>query len=194
MNGPKTEFEKQLVQIAALGVWQIVTGHPMKKRLEPVQDPRWNEKSGIFVTLRTNGQIRGSMGLFESSTTLAETAFNVGQTAATHDSRFAPIQENEIPHLDLEVALLSEATRLAGPHQLKLGEMGVMISRGEKRGVLLPHVAVEQKWNGEQFLEACCEKAGLSHKAWKDANTLVESFSCHVIQGGNLLKNIEQFI
>ena len=72
--------------------------------------------------------------------------------------------------------------------------MGLIISRGEKQGVLLPRVAKEQNWNAEQFLEACCEKAQLSHKAWKDPNTLVEVFECMDLEGGMLFKLIEEFI
>ena len=77
---------------------------------------------------------------------------------------------------------------------LVIGVTGLIVSRGEKRAVLLPQVAVERGWAAEQFLEACCEKAELSHKAWKDPNTLVEYFTSLTIEGGPMMKCIEPFI
>ena len=77
------KFEKQVVQIASLGVWQIVTGKAMKSRLEPVDDHRWEEKNGLFVTLKKEGLTRGSMGMLESTTTLQELLFDTGAAAAT---------------------------------------------------------------------------------------------------------------
>ena len=183
-----------MLQIAALGVWQIVTGRPMVKPLEPVDDPRRLTKEGHFVTLKKQNSVRGSMGVFESSTILPETLFSVAQTAATHDQRFPPVKEEEISDLDIEVTLMSHTHKLQNPQDLEIGTMGLMISRGEKQGVLLPKVDVEQNWAAEQFLEACCEKAQLSHKAWKDPNTLVEVFQCVVLEGGSLVKLIEDMI
>jgi AmmeMemoRadiSam system protein A len=185
MASPQTEFEKQVIQIACLGVWQIVTGRPMTRRLIPVNDQSWETKNGLFITLKRNGQVRGSMGLLESTTTLPETLFDSAQTAATHDTRFPPLVENELQSIEMEVTLLSK---------IKIGETGLIVSRGEKQGVLLPSVAKEYNWNAEQFLEAACEKAQLSHKAWADPNTLVEQFTAQIISGGPIIKAIEEFI
>lgn len=193
MRKPNTEFEKQVIQIAGLGVWQIVTGLQMNRRLEPVEDPRWTQKTGLFVTLKIDGEVRGSMGLLESTTTLAETLFDAAQTAATHDGRFPPVTDEEIPKLELQVSLLSHIKKLKTPADLKIGEMGLIVCRGEKQGVLLPHVAIENNWNAEQFLEATCEKALLNHKAWKDPNTLIEYFTCQVLDGGNLISSIKGY-
>jgi AmmeMemoRadiSam system protein A len=194
MKKPTEEFEKQVIQIAALGVWQIVTGRPMAKRLEPVNDPRWQGKNGLFITLRKKGEVRGSMGLLESTTTLPETLFDSAQTAATHDDRFSPITPQEFDDLEIEVTLLTETKKFTKLEDLSIGRAGLVISRGEKRGVLLAHVAKENGWSPEQFLEATCEKAGLSHKAWRDPNTLVEYFESETFDGGNLVKSIQDYI
>lgn len=134
------------------------------------------------------------MGLLESTTTLAETLFDAGQTAATHDKRFPPIENSEISDLEIQVTLLSEIKKLKDPKDIEIGKIGLVVSRGEKQGVLLPHVAVENNWSAEQFLEAACEKAQLSHKAWKDPNTLVEYFKSDALDGGNLIKNLQGYI
>jgi uncharacterized protein len=194
MHDHTGKFEEQVAQIAGLGVWHIVTGKPMKLRLEPIADHRWEEKTGVFVTLKNKGQIRGSVGMIETSTTLQETLFDAGISAATHDQRFVPVEEWEIPELEIEVTLLNEVRKMDSPEQIVIGEMGLMISRGEKHAILLPQVAADNKWSPEQFLEALCEKAQLSHKAWKDPNTLVEYFVSHTIRGGSLFEKIKEFV
>jgi uncharacterized protein len=194
MGKPATEFEKQVIQIAGLGVWQIVTGKPMSRRLEPVEDERWKFKTGLFVTLFKKGEVRGSMGLLESTTFLPETLFDAAQTAATHDARFPPVKPEEIEDLELQVTLLSEIKKLRDPENLDVKSMGLIVSRGEKQGVLLPKVAQQNNWNSEQFLEATCEKAELSHKAWKDPNTLVEYFTSLSLDGGTLVESIKEYV
>lgn len=187
-------FESQAVQIASLGAWNMVTGKPLKRRLDQVADPRWDDKPGLFVTLRKEGQTRGSMGVLEYSQTLPETLFDVGGQAATHDSRYEPISESELESLEIELSMLKNSRRLFRVEDIIIGQTGVMIFRGENQALLLPEVAVENQWTAEQFLEACCEKANLSHKAWKDPNTLVEIFEVEKIQGGRILDAIQPFI
>ncbi len=187
-------FEKQVIQIASLGVWHMVTGLPMKKRLEQVKDPRWEEKTGLFVTLKLQNRVRGSMGVLEPNMVLPEALFDAGQTAATHDQRFPPIRDNEIHDLEIQVTLLKDVKKIQNPEDIKLGQTGLIIARGEKQAVLLPNVAIENNWSAEQFLEACCEKAQLSHKAWKDPNTLVEGFISQVIEGGNLVRALDDLV
>jgi uncharacterized protein (TIGR00296 family) len=60
-----------------------------------------------------------------------------------------------------------------------VGRHGLLISRGGRRGVLLPQVAVEWKWNREQFLEETCLKAGLPPDAWRHG-ARIQAFSAQV--------------
>jgi AmmeMemoRadiSam system protein A len=133
------------------------------------------------------------MGLLESDQTLAETLFEVGGTAATHDERYAPLEAKELDDLEIHVTVLSKFEKLKSSEDLTIGTHGVAITRGKEKAILLPHVAVDEKWSAEKFLEAACEKAQLSHKAWKDKNTLVERFTVLDIEGGKLMPLIEEY-
>jgi hypothetical protein len=55
----------------------------------------------------------------------------------------------------------------------------LLISRGFQRGLLLPQVAVEWKWDRERFLAETCLKAGLPPDAWKQGATL-QAFTAQV--------------
>ncbi len=192
MEDPK--FSQQVLQIAALGIWQVVTGRPMAKPLIPVPDDRWKKKTGVFVTLKTGMHIRGSVGLLESSTSLQESLFDAGQSAATHDHRFKPVDEEEIENISLEVTIIEDVRKLENKDDLAVGKHGIIVTKAEKRGILLPQVAEEQSWSAEQFLEATCEKAGLPHEAWKDPNTLVESFTSEFYSAPSMYELIKEFV
>jgi AmmeMemoRadiSam system protein A len=166
----------------------------MKTRLDPIADPVWEEKRGAFVRLMKNGVERGCVGLLESSTSLAETLFDAGASAATHDDRYPPVKQEELADLNLEVTLISKVEKLKSPESIVVGESGLIVSRGDQRAVLLPQVAQDFNWNSLQFLEACCEKARLPHTSWQDPNTLVEVFTVQNIKAGPLLPLIEKLV
>jgi uncharacterized protein (TIGR00296 family) len=66
------------------------------------------------------------------------------------------------------------------PADIEIGKHGLLISRGSRRGLLLPQVAGEHKFSREQFLEATCRKAGLDAKAWQEPQTQISGFFCEV--------------
>lgn len=166
----------------------------MTKHLEPIEDARWDKKSGVFVTLKLGLQVRGSVGMLESSTSLQEALFDAGQSAATHDHRFAPVNSEEINSLGIEVTLIENTKKITRADEITMGKQGLIVSQGDKRSVMLPQVALEQGWNAEQFLEATCEKAGLPHQEWKNPNTLVEVFDCHTVETSSLHESIKEFV
>ncbi|HYL81081.1 MAG TPA: AMMECR1 domain-containing protein, partial [Candidatus Acidoferrum sp.] len=53
------------------------------------------------------------------------------------------------------------------PSQIHVGDHGLYISQGGRRGLLLPQVASEYGWDRETFLRQTCFKAGLPGDAWR---------------------------
>ncbi len=56
----------------------------------------------------------------------------------------------------------------------------MIVSSGDRRGLLLPQVAVEHHLDREQFLSETCRKAHLLRDAWRDARTQILGFTCDV--------------
>ena len=67
------------------------------------------------------------------------------------------------------------------PEQVEVGRHGLLISQGARRGLLLPQVAVEWKWDREQFLEQTCLKAGLPRDAWRHG-ARIQAFTAQVLK------------
>jgi hypothetical protein len=70
--------------------------------------------------------------------------------------------------------------RVTDIEQIKIGRDGLLMKNGDKEGLLLPQVPVEQKWDRPTFLEQTCVKAGMSSGCWKDENTDIFKFSAVV--------------
>ncbi len=61
---------------------------------------------------------------------------------------------------------------IAGPQDIVVGRDGLVVEQGWHRGLLLPQVATEWKWDAETFLDHTCQKAGLPKDAWRRGATM----------------------
>ncbi|MCQ9208473.1 MAG: AMMECR1 family protein, partial [Omnitrophica bacterium] len=87
---------------------------------------------------------------------------------------------------DIEISVLTQPKKVEDVKELKMGVHGVIVKKGNARGVFLPQVAIETGWNREEFLSnLCAHKAGLSPGAWKDEGTELYSFTAQVFEEKN---------
>jgi AmmeMemoRadiSam system protein A len=135
--------------------------------------------AGAFVTLHRDGRLRGCVGQVESSDPLADTVVRAAINAAVHDSRFPEVEVSELERLDIEISVLSIPEPIL-PEAIVTGLHGLLVVKGEKRGLLLPQVAVERQWSSQRFLEETCAKAGLRSDAWREPSTRVLAFTAEV--------------
>jgi AmmeMemoRadiSam system protein A len=136
------------------------------------------ERCGAFVTLWKAGRLRGCIGYVEAQKPLYQTVRECALAAALRDPRFDPVTPEELPALTLEISVLSPLFEIAA-EQVEVGRHGLMISQGPLRGLLLPQVAVEWKWDRERFLEETCTKAGLPPDAWR-YGARIQAFTAQV--------------
>jgi AmmeMemoRadiSam system protein A len=131
-----------------------------------------------FVTLTKNGRLRGCIGYTEAVAPLFKVVQECAVAAATEDPRFPPVSTNELPSLRIEISVLTPLVPIR-PEEVKVGRHGLMVSKGGKRGLLLPQVPVEWGWDREMFLDQTCVKAGLPPSAWRHGATL-QAFTAEV--------------
>jgi AmmeMemoRadiSam system protein A len=127
---------------------------------------------GVFVTLRRDGDLRGCVGLLQSSASLEQLVQECA-VAAARDPRFVPLRREELPHTSIEISLLGPKRTILEPKELRLGVEGLIVSQEGRRGLLLPQVATERGWDALQFFEEACAKAGLHPDAWRTGATVV---------------------
>ncbi|HUI41866.1 MAG TPA: AmmeMemoRadiSam system protein A [Terriglobia bacterium] len=124
------------------------------------------EKAGAFVTLRRQGSLRGCIGQVEPREPLVQTVAQCAVAAALRDPRFPPVDPLELAAVTIEISVLSPLLDIL-PEQIEIGRHGLLVSRGSRRGLLLPQVAEEWGWDAERFLEETCLKAGLAPDEWR---------------------------
>jgi AmmeMemoRadiSam system protein B/AmmeMemoRadiSam system protein A len=142
--------------------------------------PRLKNKSGIFVTLKKNGRLRGCIGLIFDPQPLAESTIEYTIHSAVHDSRFRPVRLAEEPDLHIEISVLSPMRQVKGYQAIVVGTHGVYIVKGRRSAVFLPQVAPEQRWDRDEMLSQLSMKAGLSKDAWKQPGMQFFVFTAHV--------------
>lgn len=139
-----------------------------------------DQDRGAFVTLKKHGEMRGCIGYVAPMKPLCMTVRDVAASAAVNDARFRPVEFRELPEIEYEVSVLSPLRRVTDIKQIKVGEHGLVMRKGDREGLLLPQLPVEQHWDRKTFLEQTCVKADLPANAWKDEDTDIFMFTALV--------------
>ncbi len=96
-------------------------------------------RSGVFVSLKMEGDLRGCIGTFEpTEPTVAAEIIRNAIAAATRDPRFLPVRAEELPRLQYSVDILSMPEPVEDQQQLDPRRYGVIVQAGGRRGLLLP--------------------------------------------------------
>jgi AmmeMemoRadiSam system protein A len=137
-------------------------------------------KAGTFVSLHLEGELRGCMG------TIVPVCAHVGEeiirnavTACSQDPRFPPVEEAELPGLDVKVDVLSPFEGISSPGELDPARYGVIVEKGGRRGLLLPRL--DGVDSVRQQLEIACRKAGFQ---WKDDDAGIKLYRFTVERHG----------
>lgn len=118
-------------------------------------------RSGVFVTIYKNGDLRGCMGTYRP------TEENIGEelissaVSTAYDPRFQPITEPELPDLTYEVSVLGEPEEAQGFADFDAKKYGMIIKTNSKKSALLLPDLEEVDTPEEQFA-IVCQKGGIN--------------------------------
>jgi AmmeMemoRadiSam system protein B/AmmeMemoRadiSam system protein A len=143
---------------------------------------------GAFVTLKRNHRLRSCCGAMSPSIDLGQAVFHAAVRSAIDDPRFPPLSACELLYLDLDVWVLHSQERVAALGEARreaviVGKHGLQIVAGDRRGLLLPGVAMQHQLDAEGFLRQVCLKAGLPPTAWKDDASELSTFEGDMVEG-----------
>lgn len=143
--------------------------------------PALERRAAAFVTLMSQGNLRGCVGRKASTEPLSTLVPSLTLTAALEDTRFAPVRQGEAD-LELEVSVLTPMKRIANLDDFRVNEHGALLEAGLNHGLLLPQVATERRWTARQFLEALARKAGAGRDACGEPSARVYVFRAQIIR------------
>jgi uncharacterized protein len=177
------EQKSKLLSVARESLAHAVAGAPAPDLR--TDDPALLELRGAFVTLKIDGELRGCIGHVIGVTPLIESVAQNARAAALDDPRFPSVRPAELDRISIEVSALTPMREVADASEVEVGRHGLMITKGHRRGLLLPQVATEYGWDREEFLAHTCRKAGLPPAAWRSGCTL-ECFEAEVFGEGSV--------
>jgi AmmeMemoRadiSam system protein A len=154
-------------------------------RVDPVPPGNLSDPAGVFVTLRRGKHLRGCIGRLMTNEPLAQAVADAAKASALEDPRFSPVRREELAALEIEISVLSAFEKIDSAG-IEVGKHGLLIERGNQRGLLLPQVASEYRWTAERFLNETCVKAGLRPDCWREPDTEIRGFTAEVFSSQEL--------
>lgn len=98
-------------------------------------------RAGVFVSLHKGAALRGCIGTISPCyANVAEEIVRNGIAAAARDPRFPPVTPDELDELSYSVDVLAPAEPVASEAELDPVRYGVIVSKGARRGLLLPNL------------------------------------------------------
>jgi AmmeMemoRadiSam system protein A len=157
------------------------------------------EELGCFISfIDKKGCLKGLIGVSEGNDRLIDNVIEYAIHAACHDPKFEPLTIEDLHNCDIEITIMGDLIKLNDPTDIKVGKHGLLIEKGSKRGLLLPQVAVNEKWSIDEFLRHTCLKAGLSPHHYPEVlgeqDTFIYLFSATVFGDIDQISKLEKAI
>jgi len=141
--------------------------------------PALTRKAGVFVSLHQGRRLLGCVGNRQSCATLAENVPEMTLRAALDDPRFPTVLGVE-GEIDIEISILSPLKPIRNASAFRVNLHGASLECGGRQGLLLPQVAVNRHWTGEDFLNALSSKAGLGPHGYRSPGARLSVFRAQV--------------
>lgn len=120
----------------------------------------YHSRAGAFVSIKEDGRLRGCIGTIQAVRgSLAEEIMHNAVSACSEDPRFSPVEDWELDRLTISVDVLGDTEKISSPEELDVSRYGVIVTRGARRGLLLPNL--EGVDTIEQQIAIAKQKAGI---------------------------------
>jgi len=174
-----TYDEKEIILKAARQSILSTFGEAEKPEINYTAYPLLKQKTGAFVTLKINEELRGCIGYIFAIEPLFDTICESAQAAAFNDPRFKELTREEFDKIKIEISVLSPFEPINSYNEIELGKHGLLLEE-TGRAILLPQVATENNYTREQFLTALCHKAGMNGEYWKERMLDINVFTATI--------------
>ena len=135
----KRAQEDPYVQLARKSVEYYILHHRKMEMPEDLPEELLTRQAGAFVSIHEHGKLRGCIGTISPvRDCVAREIIDNAVSASTRDPRFDPIRADELKWLEISVDVLGEAEAISSAAELDVKRYGVIVSKGRKRGLLLP--------------------------------------------------------
>ena len=155
--------EDEYVQLARKTVEEYVRTGKKIRIPEGLSREMLERRAGVFVSIKKEGRLRGCIGTIQAVyPSIAQEIIENGVSAAARDPRFSPIEPEELNKLTITVDVLGDTEKIDSPDKLDVRRYGVVVTKGFKRGLLLPNL--EGVDTVEEQIAIAKQKAGIGEQ------------------------------
>ncbi len=156
------ENEDEYVKLARMTLETYVRSNSIIGCPTSFNDKRlYNDKAGVFVSIKKDGELRGCIGTIEpSKNSIGEEIIANAVSSGTRDPRFYPVDEEELSNLVYSVDVLMPAEKINNIEELDVRKYGVIVRKGHKTGLLLPNL--EGVETPQEQVSIALKKAGIN--------------------------------
>lgn len=152
--------EDSYVQLARSTIEEYVRAGRKIKVPEGLPQEMQDRRAGVFVSIKKEGRLRGCIGTIQAvRKSIADEIIENAVSAAVRDPRFSPIEPEELDKLVISVDVLGDTEKIDSPDMLDVKRYGVVVTKGYKRGLLLPNL--EGVDTVEEQIAIAKQKAGI---------------------------------
>ena len=186
MNNVFTANQGQtLLKLARITIAKELGAEINKKEIELLEkklDTKdFKQKSGTFVTLYKNNNLRGCIGSILPVESAKKSIKNNAINAGFNDPRFSSLTLDELNNINIEISILSKPENLEyidGKDllsKIRPNIDGLIIKKGVNSATFLPQVW-EQLPLPQDFLSHLCLKANLNKNEWENGKLEVMTY------------------
>jgi len=116
------------ISLAKLAVENYIKEKKVIDAPEDLPEDLLKKKSGVFVTIEKQGQLRGCIGTYlPTKQNIAKEIIQNAVAAAIEDYRFGPIQKEELPYLSYTVYILGKPELVKDIKELDSKKYGIIV-------------------------------------------------------------------
>ncbi len=168
---------QSMLQIARDAIMQTLIGNKDIKINLKLFPGQLLEKKGTFVTISSEGKLRGCIGSLSPQRPLILDIIHNAQSAAFHDPRFKALTLSEFQNIEIHISILTEARNMQISSkeellaQLRPGIDGIILKEKGKSATYLPSVW-EKIPKARDFVYELRRKAGLDPEGWDESTQI----------------------
>ena len=133
--------EDAYVQLARRTIEAYVRTGEMIPVPEGLPEELYRKRAGVFVSIKEEGRMRGCIGTIQAAQpSLVQEIIENAVSACSRDPRFPAIGREELDKLSISVDVLGDTEKISSAEELDVKRYGVVVTRGYKRGLLLPNL------------------------------------------------------
>lgn len=153
--------EDEYVRLARASVEHYVRTGRRLEMPDGLPGDMTRRRAGVFVSLHEDGRLRGCIGTIAPVTPcVAREIIDNGVSASSRDPRFNPVEPEELDKLVYSVDVLEPPEKISSPSQLDVKKYGVIVTKGGRRGLLLPNL--DGVNSVEEQIAIAKQKAGIA--------------------------------